>query len=67
MSRLADYGSRRDQMLGVGIKGALWGSQALLTYMKTDRSAAIINMASPVAERGYPNTAPTVPKARSSR
>jgi len=46
-----------EQMLGVGIKGAIWGTQALLTYMKTDRSAAIINMTSPVAERGYPNTA----------
>jgi len=46
-----------DQMLGVGIKGALWGAQALLTYMKKDRSAALINMSSPVAERGYPNTA----------
>jgi meso-butanediol dehydrogenase/(S,S)-butanediol dehydrogenase/diacetyl reductase len=45
-----------DQMLGVGIKGALWGTQALLTHMKKGRSAAIINMSSPVAERGYPNT-----------
>src|SRR4029077_17938493 len=45
-----------DQMLGVGIKGALWGCQALLTHMRTDLSPAIINMASPVAERGYPNT-----------
>jgi len=46
-----------DQMLGVGIKGAIWGAQALLTHMKTNRSTAIINMGSPVAERGYPNTA----------
>ena len=46
-----------DQMLGVGIKGALWGSQALLAHMKPDRSTALINMGSPVAERGYPNTA----------
>ena len=45
-----------DQMLGVGIKGAIWGAQALLTHMKKDRSAAVINMTSPVAERGYPNT-----------
>lgn len=45
-----------DQMLGIGIKGAIWGTQALLTHMKTDRAAAIINMTSPVAERGYPNT-----------
>jgi NAD(P)-dependent dehydrogenase (short-subunit alcohol dehydrogenase family) len=46
-----------DQMLGVGVKAAIWGAQALLTYMKTDRSTAIINMTSPVAERGYPHTA----------
>ena len=46
-----------DQMLGIGIKGAIWGAQALLAHMTVDRSAAIINMTSPVAERGYPNTA----------
>jgi len=46
-----------DQMLGIGIKGAIWGAQALLTYMKSDRSTALINMSSPVAGRGYPNTA----------
>jgi meso-butanediol dehydrogenase / (S,S)-butanediol dehydrogenase / diacetyl reductase len=45
-----------DQMLGIGIKGAIWGAQALLTHRKADRSVAIINMTSPVAERGYPNT-----------
>jgi meso-butanediol dehydrogenase / (S,S)-butanediol dehydrogenase / diacetyl reductase len=46
-----------DQMLGVGIKGAVWGAQALLLHRRTDRGAALINMTSPVAERGYPNTA----------
>ncbi len=46
-----------DQMLGIGIKGAIWGSQALLAHMKAGRGAALINMGSPVAERGYPNTA----------
>lgn len=46
-----------DQMLGIGIKGAVWGAQALLAHRKPDRSAAIINLTSPVAERGYPNTA----------
>jgi len=46
-----------DQMLGVGIKGAIWGAQALLAHMRPGGSAAIINMGSPVAERGYPNTA----------
>jgi NAD(P)-dependent dehydrogenase (short-subunit alcohol dehydrogenase family) len=45
-----------DQMLGIGIKGAVWGTQALLAHRKPDRGACIINMASPVAERGYPNT-----------
>jgi meso-butanediol dehydrogenase/(S,S)-butanediol dehydrogenase/diacetyl reductase len=45
-----------DQMLGIGIKGALWGAQALLANRRADRSVAIINMTSPVAERGYPNT-----------
>ena len=46
-----------DQMLGIGIKGAIWGSQALLAHVRANRSAAIINMGSPVAERGYANTA----------
>ena len=46
-----------ERMLGVGIKAAIWGTQALLTHMRAGRSAAIINMTSPVAERGYPNTA----------
>ncbi len=45
-----------DAMLGVGIKGAVWGAQALLTHVDKNRGGAIINMASPVAERGYPNT-----------
>lgn len=45
-----------DQMLGIGIKGAIWGTQALLAHRKPQRGAAVINMASPVAERGYPNT-----------
>jgi NAD(P)-dependent dehydrogenase (short-subunit alcohol dehydrogenase family) len=46
-----------DRMLGIGIKGAVWGAQALLTYMNAERGGAIVNMASPVAERGFPNTA----------
>lgn len=46
-----------DKMLGIGIKGAIWGAQALLAHRKPDRGAALVNMASPVAERGYPNTA----------
>jgi meso-butanediol dehydrogenase / (S,S)-butanediol dehydrogenase / diacetyl reductase len=45
-----------DQMLGIGLKGAIWGAQALLAHMKTDHSTSLINMTSPVAERGYANT-----------
>ena len=43
-------------MLGVGIKGAVWGAQALLAHMDAERGGAIVNMASPVAEKGFPNT-----------
>jgi NAD(P)-dependent dehydrogenase (short-subunit alcohol dehydrogenase family) len=45
-----------DRMLAVGIKGAVWGAQLLLVHMDRERGGSIINMASPVAERGYPNT-----------
>ena len=45
-----------DRMLAIGIKGTVWGAQLLLTHMDAERGGAIINMASPVAERGYPNT-----------
>lgn len=46
-----------DRMLAIGIKGSVWGAQLLLEHMDPDRGGALINMASPVAERGYPNTA----------
>ncbi len=46
-----------DRMLGIGIKGALWGAQALLAERRRDRKVCLLNMTSPVAERGYPNTA----------
>lgn len=46
-----------DRMLGVGIKGAIWGAQALLEHMDPERGGCIINMASPVVVRGFPNTA----------
>ena len=46
-----------DRMLGAGIKSSVWGSQLLLAHMDAGRGGSIINMASPVAERGYPNTA----------
>jgi NAD(P)-dependent dehydrogenase (short-subunit alcohol dehydrogenase family) len=46
-----------ERMLGAGIKSSVWGAQLLLAHMDAERGGAIINMASPVAERGYPNTA----------
>jgi len=46
-----------DEMLAVGIKGSIWGAQALLAHFDEERGGAIVNMASPVAERGYANTA----------
>ena len=46
-----------DAMLAVGLKAALWGAQALLAHYDPVRGGAIINMASPVANRGYPGTA----------
>ncbi len=46
-----------DRMLAIGIKGSVWGAQLLLEHMDPARGGAIINMASPVAERGYPGTA----------
>ena len=46
-----------DRMLAIGIKGAIWGTQALLAHMDKERGGAIVNMASPVAEKGFPNTA----------
>ena len=45
-----------DRMLGIGIKGAICGAQMLLAHMP-ERGGALINMASPGAERGFPNTA----------
>jgi meso-butanediol dehydrogenase / (S,S)-butanediol dehydrogenase / diacetyl reductase len=45
-----------DKMLSAGLKSAVWGSQALLAHYDKARGGAIINMASPVAYRGYPNT-----------
>jgi meso-butanediol dehydrogenase / (S,S)-butanediol dehydrogenase / diacetyl reductase len=45
------------RMVGIGIHGSLWGTQALLANYDPVRGGAIINMASPVAEKGFPNTA----------
>ena len=46
-----------DRMLGIGIKGAVWGVQALLRHMDPAAGGVVLNLASPVAERGFPNTA----------
>jgi NAD(P)-dependent dehydrogenase (short-subunit alcohol dehydrogenase family) len=46
-----------DRMLAIGIKGAVWGAQALLARMDPARGGVLLNLASPVAERGFPGTA----------
>ena len=45
------------RMTAIGINGTMWGAQALLRHYDPQRGGNIINMASPVANRGYPNTA----------
>lgn len=45
-----------DRMLGIGIKGTVWGTQALLQYYDPERGGQIVNFASPVIYRGRPNT-----------
>lgn len=45
------------RMTAIGINGSVWGAQALLAHYDAERGGAIINMASPVAEKGFPNTA----------
>jgi meso-butanediol dehydrogenase / (S,S)-butanediol dehydrogenase / diacetyl reductase len=45
------------RMSAIGINGSIWGAQALLAHYDPARGGAIINMASPVAEKGFPNTA----------
>jgi meso-butanediol dehydrogenase / (S,S)-butanediol dehydrogenase / diacetyl reductase len=46
-----------DRMLAIGIKGAVWGVQALLRQMDSAAGGVVLNLASPTAERGIPNTA----------
>lgn len=43
-------------MLDIGIKALFWSAQALLEHYDPQRGASLINMASPVAGRGFPNT-----------
>lgn len=47
---------RLGAMLDVGIKALFWSAQALLEHYDPQRGACLINMASPVAVRGYPGT-----------
>ena len=47
---------RLTTMMNVGIKAVFWSAQALLKHYDQARGATIINMSSPVAHRGYPNT-----------
>jgi NAD(P)-dependent dehydrogenase (short-subunit alcohol dehydrogenase family) len=46
-----------DRMLAIGIKGTIWGTQALLRHMDPAGGGVLLNLASPTAERGIPNTA----------
>jgi meso-butanediol dehydrogenase/(S,S)-butanediol dehydrogenase/diacetyl reductase len=46
-----------DRMLAIGIKGAIWGVQALLRQMDPAAGGVVLNLASPTGERGFPNTA----------
>jgi meso-butanediol dehydrogenase/(S,S)-butanediol dehydrogenase/diacetyl reductase len=45
-----------EKMVNIGLKAVVWGTQALIAHYDVNRGGAIINMASPVAYRGYPNT-----------
>ena len=45
-----------EKMVNIGLKAVVWGTQALLAHYDEKRGGAIVNMASPVAYRGYPNT-----------
>ena len=47
---------RLGAMLDVGIKALFWSAQALLEHYDPERGACMINLASPVAARGFPNT-----------
>ena len=46
-----------DRMLAIGIKGAVWGVQALLRHMDPEVGGVVLNLASPTGERGFPSTA----------
>ena len=43
-------------MLDIGVKALFWSAQAMLRHYDKERGGTIINLASPVATRGFPNT-----------
>ena len=47
---------RLDAMLAIGIKAPFWSAQALLKHHDRERGGHLINLGSPVAQRGYPGT-----------
>ena len=47
---------RLGAMLDVGLKALFWSARALLEHYDPERGGCLINMASPVASRGYPGT-----------
>ncbi len=46
-----------ERMLAIGVKAPVWGVQALLRHMEPGFGGAVVNLASPAADQGYPNTA----------
>jgi NAD(P)-dependent dehydrogenase (short-subunit alcohol dehydrogenase family) len=45
-----------EKMVSIGLGAVVWGTQVLLAHYDPRRGGAIINMASPVAYKGYPTT-----------
>lgn len=45
------------KMFGAGFDSTLWGTQALLKHMDPARGGSVINFSSPVAFKGYANSA----------
>jgi NAD(P)-dependent dehydrogenase (short-subunit alcohol dehydrogenase family) len=45
-----------ETMVNIGLKAVVWGTQVLLAHYDATRGGAIVNMASPVAYKGYPTT-----------
>ena len=43
-------------MLAIGVKALFWSAQAMLAHYDKEKGGTLINLASPVASRGFPNT-----------